>query len=86
MRKLIAAAAFALGLTILAGCGDKDGSTVPTEEENVQLNNAAEMLDASADGMSASEDTPLGNGEEVVEADESAPANEGASNSAGNAQ
>ena len=87
MRKLSAAAAFAAGLAILAGCGNNDSSITPTADENLQLNNAAEMLDASADGMTASEDTPLGNGEEaIVEPDDPALANEAAANSAENAQ
>ena len=86
MRKLIAATAFAAGLTMLAGCGDKDNANTPSEEENRQLDNAAEMLDASPDSMVANEDAPLGNGEvDVVEADESATAN-GSENSAVNAQ
>ena len=87
MRKLIAATALAAGLTILAGCGDKGDGNTPTAEENAQLDNAAEMLDASPDSMVANEDAPLGNGEvDVVETEEAAPANGAAANSAGNAQ
>ena len=86
MRKSIVAAALAGGLTMLAGCGDKDPGTTPTEEENRQLDNAAEMLDASPDSMIANEDAPLGNGEEAVEADESVARNEAAANGSTNAQ
>lgn len=87
MRKLIAATAFAAGLTMLAGCGDRDGGNTPTAEENAQLDNAAEMLDASPDSMVANEDAPLGNGEEtVVEEGGPVPANEASANAAGNAQ
>jgi len=87
MRRMIAAAALVASLTFLAGCNRDDNSTTPTEEENRQLDNAAEMLDASPDSMAANEDAPLGNGEvDVVETEESAPAGEGSANSAGNAQ
>jgi len=86
MRKLIAAAALTVGLTMLAGCGDKDGGNTPTEEENRQLDNAAEMLDASPDSMVANEDAPLGNGEVVVEEDDPAPADEASANAPANAQ
>jgi predicted small lipoprotein YifL len=85
MRKLIAAAVLASGLAMLAGCGDKEDSTLPTADENLQLNNAAEMLDASPDSATANEDAPLGNGEvDVIEAEESA--NQGSANTAGNSQ
>jgi hypothetical protein len=72
---------------MLAACGDKSSPNTPTEEENRQLDNAAEMLDASPDSMVANEDAPLGNGEvDVVESDDSAVANERSTNSVGNAQ
>jgi hypothetical protein len=52
---------------LLAGCGKSDESSGSvTAEESRQLDNAAEMLDASPDGLAASEDTPLGNGEETA--------------------
>jgi hypothetical protein len=86
MRKTIMAASIAAGLTMLAGCGDKTGAGNLTEEENIGLNNASEMLDASADGMAANEDAPLGNGEEDVVVDDNSASNEASINSAGNGQ
>lgn len=57
--------------TMLAGCGSSDESTGGvTAEESRQLDNAAEMLDASPDGLAAGEDTPLGNGEEAAAVEE----------------
>jgi hypothetical protein len=80
MRRLIAAALLAGGLTILAGCGDKPGAGGLTEEDNLQLNNAAEMLDTSPDSLVANDEAVLGNGDEDVPADE----NEAAGNDSGN--
>lgn len=51
----------------LAGCGgsdDADGAL--SAEESQELNNAAEMLDASPDSLIAADEAPLGNGEEPV--------------------
>ncbi len=45
-----------LALALLAGCGhsgNEPGVGGVTADEAAQLNNAAEMLDASADGLSA---------------------------------
>ena len=47
MRMIIATGLAALAL---AGCGGGD-SNAPTAEENAELNNAAEMLDTSADSL-----------------------------------
>ncbi|MDB5688911.1 MAG: hypothetical protein JWL91_787 [Sphingomonas bacterium] len=46
----------AAGLSV-AGCGEGDNQTVGgvSPEEAAQLNDAAEMLDASADGLAAPE-------------------------------
>lgn len=50
-----------LALLLLAGCGGGNESTVgePSAEEAAQLNNAAEMLDASPDSLTAPDDMPL---------------------------
>lgn len=85
MRKMIAAAALLGSLTLLAGCGTRDDPNTPNEQENAELNNISEMLDASPDSATANEDAPLGNGEEPVETEDPA-ANEAAGNSGGNAQ
>ena len=55
---LIAAASLALG-----GCGSKKDEGGLTAQDNLELNNAAEMLDASPDSLVAS-NVALGNGEE----------------------
>jgi hypothetical protein len=60
-RSITGLCAFA-ALTLVAGCGDSgDGAGVGgvTAEEATQLNNAAEMLDASPDSLTAPEDMPL---------------------------
>ena len=49
---------------MLAACGGADDGS-PTAEENRELENAADMLDVPSDSLVASEDTPLGNGEEA---------------------
>jgi len=49
-------------LMLVAGCGggnDEAAVGGVTQEEAAQLNNAAEMLDASPDGLTAPEDMPL---------------------------
>jgi hypothetical protein len=59
---------FFIGLTAaalaLTGCGGGD-SNAPTAEENAQLDNAAEMLDTSADSLTV-ENPTLGNGDAPV--------------------
>jgi hypothetical protein len=64
MRKVIAVASLAAGLLMLAGCGDKKGAGGLTEDDNRELNNAAEMLDASPDSLVANDEATLGNGDE----------------------
>jgi len=84
MRKMIAAAALVAGLAMLGGCGGgKDGGGL-TAEENDELNNAAEMLDASPDSLVANDEAVLGNGEEDGVATGEAPAANEAGNAAGN--
>ncbi len=70
----ICAAAGALAL--LAGCGQQGGEGGVTADESKQLNEAAEMLDASPDSLVAPDETGLGNGEAgSAEADAAAEAN-----------
>ncbi|TFI58790.1 hypothetical protein E2493_07960 [Sphingomonas parva] len=60
MRTIIGTGLAAAAL-LLTGCGGGD-SSAPTAEESEELNNAAEMLDTSADSL-AVENAPLGNGD-----------------------
>jgi hypothetical protein len=74
MRASLIAGAAALAL--LAGCGGGEGEGGVTAEESKQLNEAAEMLDASPDSLAAPDETGLGNGEAGSgEADAAAEAN-----------
>jgi len=50
----------------LAGCGDGGEAGGVTREEAQQLNEAAEMLDASPDSLVASDEATLGNGDTAV--------------------
>jgi hypothetical protein len=63
MRTIIGTGLAAAAL-LLAGCGGGE-SNAPTAEENAQLDNAAEMLDASADSLTV-ENAELGNGDAPV--------------------
>lgn len=56
---VVTAAVLALG----ACGGSNEGSGGVTQEESKQLNEAAEMLDASPDSLVAPDETGLGNGE-----------------------
>ena len=58
MRLLVIGAALAL----LAGCGGGGNEGGLTSEENAKLNEAAAMLDNSADGIVAPDETGLENG------------------------
>ena len=58
MHRAAALLAFAL-LVACGGGGSEQGVGGVTADEAAQLNNAAEMLDASADGLAAPEDMPL---------------------------
>ncbi len=68
----------------LGACGgdNKDAGGV-TQEESNQLNQAAEMLDASPDSLVASDETGLGNGEDANASTGALPVTD---NSATNAQ
>jgi hypothetical protein len=86
MGKMIVAAALAAGLA-LAGCGDKAGEGGLTEAENRELDNAAEMLDASPDSLVANDEAALGNGEEEsAEGGDVLVTNEAANAAAANGQ
>jgi hypothetical protein len=52
----------------LSACGGNESTSGVTQEENQQLNEAAEMLDASPDSLVAPDETGLGNGEATDEA------------------
>jgi hypothetical protein len=73
MKKLgiviVATAALAL-----AACGAKKDEGGLTASDNQELNNAAEMLDASPDSLVASDNVALGNGETTGDTDEGANA------------
>jgi hypothetical protein len=58
-RKIGLVALLAAG--VLSACGSGESETVGgvSADEAAQLNNAAEMLDASPDGLAAPEDMPL---------------------------
>ncbi len=60
----VAAAVLALGA---CGGGEEQRAGGVTEDESRQLNEAAEMLDASPDSLTVSEGTELGNGEAPAE-------------------
>ena len=77
MNRTIGAAALLAMVAALSACGAKKDPNMPTEEESQQLNNAAEMLDASPDSLSGNEDVALGNGDEDADS-------QGTDNTAGN--
>ena len=81
---VVVAAVLALG----ACGGDEPREGGVTAEESKQLNDAAEMLDASPDSLTAGDETGLGNGEAgSAEAAEAAAGNEAVdTNIATNAQ
>jgi hypothetical protein len=82
MKKFLGAAALLVAVAALSACGGaKKDPNALTDEDNRQLDNAAQMLDASPDGLAANEGTELGNGDEGS-ADEGD--GEGAENGAGN--
>jgi hypothetical protein len=58
---VVMAAVLALGA---CGGGEDQGTGGVTKEESEQLNEAAEMLDASPDSLVAGDETGLGDGEE----------------------
>jgi hypothetical protein len=64
MKRLTTLAA---ALAALSACGGDENAGGLSAEENRELNNAAEMLDASPDSLVAGEDAGLGNGEEPAQ-------------------
>ncbi|MDB5669502.1 MAG: hypothetical protein JWO25_461 [Alphaproteobacteria bacterium] len=74
MKKLNALISIAAITLALAACGPKKDEGGLTAQDNQELNNAAEMLDASPDSLVASDNVALGNGE-GGEADDQADAN-----------
>jgi hypothetical protein len=63
MKKLGTLPIAAAVVIALAGCGGKKDEGGLSAQDNQELNNAAEMLDASPDSLVASDNTALGNGE-----------------------
>lgn len=63
MKQIIAAAALVVASLALGACHHQDENTL-TAQENAQLDNAADMLDASPDGLAAG-NVALGNGEDA---------------------
>lgn len=62
MRRYFATVPALAALVLLAGCGggDNEADVVGVNsEEAAQVNNAAEMLDASPDSLAAPENMPL---------------------------
>jgi hypothetical protein len=81
MKRTFAALAL---LAALAACGSaKKDPNALTDEDNRQLNNAAEMLDVPPDSLAANEDVALGNGDSGTAQDS---IDEDAGNGAGNGQ
>jgi hypothetical protein len=64
MNRIIAAAALVAATTALSACGGKKDPNALTDEDNRQLGNAAEMLDASPDSLTADQNVEMGNGED----------------------
>jgi hypothetical protein len=83
MNRTIGIAAMIAAVAALSACGAKRDPNMPTEEEDVQLNNAAEMLNASPDNFGADQNVALGNGDEGTAEDS---VGEDAGNGAGNGQ
>lgn len=55
-----------VAMAALAGCGGGEEAGGVSREEAQQLNEAAEMLDASPDSLVASDEAMLGNGDTPV--------------------
>ena len=66
MKRLGLFTIFAAASVALAACGEKKDEGGLTAADNQELNNAAEMLDASPDSLVASDDVALGNGESTA--------------------
>ena len=83
MNRTIGIVALLAATAALSACGSKKDPNMPTDEETQQLNNAAEMLDASPDSLAANQDVAPSNGDEANAADSVV---EDAGNGAGNGQ
>jgi hypothetical protein len=68
MKQSIGLVVLAAVLALGACGGEQDGAGGVSKEESRQLNEAAEMLDASPDSLVASDETGLGNSEATNEA------------------
>jgi ABC-type glycerol-3-phosphate transport system substrate-binding protein len=78
MKHSIGLAVMAAVLALAAcGGGEENGAGGVTKEESEQLNEAAEMLDASPDSLVISNEAELGNGDAGADAAEM-PVQEGA--------
>ena len=66
MKKLGLFTMIAAASVALAACGEKKDEGGLTAADNQELNNAAEMLDASPDSLVASDNVALGNGESTA--------------------
>ncbi len=66
MKNSIGFAIMAAVLALGACGGNDEGEGGVTAEESKQLNEAAEMLDASPDSLTVEDETGLGNGEEAT--------------------
>ena len=87
MKKLGTLALIAAASIALAACGEKKDEGGLTAADNQELNNAAEMLDASPDSLVASDDVSLGNGESTaLDADAANAAGNGAEVNPGNSE
>ncbi|MEA2613992.1 MAG: hypothetical protein QOI52_1951 [Chloroflexota bacterium] len=64
MRKIVAAAALAMGIAALGACSKGGDSNALTAEDNAQLDEAGNMLDTSPDSLAVGNVT-LGNGENM---------------------
>ncbi|MFL6856915.1 MAG: hypothetical protein ACJ8EB_03285, partial [Allosphingosinicella sp.] len=62
MRKVLLAAAMVLAAASLGACRKGADSNQLTAEENAQLDDANNMLDASPDGLAVT-NAPMGNGD-----------------------
>jgi hypothetical protein len=83
MTRIIGAVTLLAAAAAVSACGAKKDPNALTTEENRQLDNAAEMLDASPDGLAANQDVALGNGDDGNAQDS---IDENAGNGAGNGQ
>ena len=86
MGRSLLLAGFAAAAVSLGACGGSEENGGVTAEESQQLNEAAEMLDASPDSLVASEEAPLGNGEAAIPAGNEEAGDVASGNGSANAQ